>query len=86
MSFNNPGYDKTRKTNYSVHSKYSDQSGLSQSQISFQCVIKFDLSLCTLWLAKDDLFNSGYGTNTSCTPDEKIQVNPRFWPGLEILF
>ena len=23
---------------------------------------------------------------TSCTSDEKIQVNPRFWPGLEILF
>ena len=22
----------------------------------------------------------------SCTIDEKIQVNPRFWPGLEILF
>ena len=22
----------------------------------------------------------------SCTPDEKLQVNPRFWPGLEILF
>ena len=21
--------------------------------------------------------------NNSCTPDEKIQVNPRFWPGLE---
>ena len=22
----------------------------------------------------------------SCTPDEKIQINTRFWPGLEILF
>ena len=22
----------------------------------------------------------------SCIPDEKIQVNPRFWPGLKIYF
>ena len=26
------------------------------------------------------------GLEVSCIPDEKIQVNPRFWPGLEILF
>ena len=25
-------------------------------------------------------------TNASCIPDEKIQVNPNFWSGSEILF
>ena len=45
-----------------------------------------DMCRETFFVKKKVVSSDRNRKNHSCIPDEKIQVNPRFWPGSEILF